>query len=419
MKPIMLSEIASGVAALFVCSLFSCSALAEYKIGAGDTLSITVAGLPDLATKSRVDVDGDASVPLVGQVFVAGLSVADALAKLRSVLPSREYRRRTEDGREYPVIISPDEVGLSVFEYRPIYLNGDVARPGSELYQPKMTVRQAVALAGGYDVLRYKLDNPFLQLSDLTSQYNNLWIDYAKQQALVARLQAELEGASDVSSKAIASTPIGSGVGNDIIANERKQLAVRNADFAKEKNYLRDASAKEAERAGVLNEQLGKERDGVSADAEDLQRYTDLFKKGAIALPLLADARRTVLLSSTRALQTTAVLDSVELEKQELSRKLEHTDDNHRMLLLQELQAANIELAKTHALLQSVSDKLRYTGMVKSQLVRGNDSQPKITLVRDVDGHRTETIIGVDSELQPGDTIDIALQIDDPVIPVQ
>ena len=300
MKLTLLSTIASGVVALLVFGSFSCSAFAEYKIGAGDTLSIAVAGLPDLSTKSRVDVDGDASIPLVGQVYVAGLSVADALAKVRSVLPTREYRRRTEDGREYPVIISPDEVGLSVFEYRPIYLNGDVAHPGSEPYQPRMTVRQAVALAGGYDVLRYKLDNPFLQLSDLTSQYNTLWIDYAKQQARVARLQAELDGATDVNSKAISSTPIGVGISNDIVANERKQLAVRNSDFAKERTFLRDASTKEAERAGVLNEQLGKERDGVTTDTEDLQRYTDLYKKGAIALPLLTDARRTVLQSSTR-----------------------------------------------------------------------------------------------------------------------
>ncbi len=418
MKRTFSFKVASS-ASFFLVSFALSSAFAEYKIGAGDTLSITVAGLPDLATKSRVDVDGDASVPLVGQVFVAGLSVADALAKLRSVLPAREYRRRTEDGREYPVIISPDEVGLSVFEYRPIYLNGDVAHPGSQPYQPRMTVRQVVALAGGYDILRYKLDNPFLQLSDLTSQYNNLWIDYARQQALVARLQAELDGAADVNSKALMSAPIGIGIGNEIVANERKQLAVRNGDFAKEKTYLRDASAKEAERASVLNEQLAKERDGVSADSEDLQRYNDLFKKGAIALPLLADARRTVLLSSTRALQTTAVLDSVELEKQDLNRKLDRTDDNHRMKLLEDLQLANVELAKTHALLQSVSNKLRYTGMVKSQLVRGNDSQPKITLIRDVDGQRTQSLIGIDSELQPGDTIDIALELVDPDVPNQ
>ena len=83
------------------------------------------------------------------------------------------------------------------------------------------------------------------------------------------------------------------------------------------------------------------------------------------------------------------------------------------------MQEASTELAKTRALLQAVSDKLRYTGMVKSQLLRGNDSQPKITLIRDVGGHRTESSIGVDAELEPGDMIDVALQLEEPVVPVQ
>ena len=412
-------RVALSIVGALAFGLFSSSASAEYKLGAGDTLSISVAGLPELATKSRIDIDGAASVPLVGQVFVAGLSVSDALAKVRSLMPSREYRRRTEDGREYPIIISADEVGLSVSDYRPIYLNGDIARPGSEAYQPKMTVRQAVALAGGYDVLRYKMDNPFLQLSDLTSQYNSLWIDYAKRQAIVARLQAELDGLSDINVKSLITTPIGTGVSNEILTNQRQQLATRNTDFVKEEKYLRDASAKEGDRANVLNEQLGKERDGVAADSEDLQRYTDLYKKGAIALPSLTDARRTVLLSSTRALQTTAVLDSVEREKQDLSRKLDRAGDTRRLRVLEDMQEATTELAKTRALLQSVSDKLRYTGMVKSQLLRGNDSQPKITLIRDVAGHRTESSIGIDTELEPGDMIDVALQLEEPVVPVQ
>ncbi len=394
-------------------------AQAAYRISAGDVLSFSVAGLPELATKAPVDVDGNATLPLIGPLSVSGLSAPQALAKVQAILPSKEFRRRTDDGREFPVIISPAEIGLTVFEYRPVYLNGDVAKPGEEAFRPGLTVRKAISLAGGFDILRFKMDNPFLQLSDLTSDYNTLWVDYAKQQAVVARLQAELDAKQQLDAKLLISTPIAPNLAQEIVDNERNQLAVRNADFAKEQVYLRDAARKEGDRAKVLGEQQSKEQDGVKADATDLQRYTDLYSKGAVALPGLSDARRTVLLSSTRALQTTALLDSVEREQQDLNRKLDRVGDSRRMQLLREMQDATTALASTRTKLQAVSDKLRYTGMVKSQLVRGVDSQPKIVIMRIVDGRPSKINADVDAELQPGDTVEVALQAEQPVAAVR
>jgi polysaccharide export outer membrane protein len=165
----------------------------------------------------------------------------------------------------------------------------------------------------------------------------------------------------------------------------------------------------------VLNEQQSKEQEGVKADIADLQRYTELYNRGAVALPGLSDARRTVLLSSTRALQTTALLDSVEREQQDLNRKLDRVGDSRRMQLLQQMQVATTALASTRAKLQAISDKLRYTGMVKSQLVRGVDSQPKIVIMRVVDGRQSKINADVDAELQPGDTVEVALQAEQPV----
>ena len=114
-------------------------------------------------------------------------------------------------------------------------------------------------------------------------------------------------------------------------------------------------------------------------------------------------------------LQTTSVLDSVEREQQDLARKLDRTADARRILLLKDMQDATTALAATRAKLQAVSEKLRYTGMVKSQLTRGGDSQPKITITRTAEGRPVAVTAGIDTELQPGDTIDVALQIEQPV----
>ena len=41
-------------------------------------------------------------------------------------------------------------VTVSITEYRPFYINGEVKRPGSYPYKKNLTVEKAVSLAGGF-----------------------------------------------------------------------------------------------------------------------------------------------------------------------------------------------------------------------------------------------------------------------------
>src|SRR5947209_8453467 len=135
------------------------SARAEYRLAPGDVLEIGAVGAPDLRHRATIDVDGRASLLLLGNVKVAGLTLAELREQLKSQLSTKTFRARETDSRGRSlassgsdvVTISPEEVIVEVVEYRPIYLNGDVAKPGAQPYRPGMTVRQAIALAGGYD----------------------------------------------------------------------------------------------------------------------------------------------------------------------------------------------------------------------------------------------------------------------------
>ncbi|MGY2051398.1 polysaccharide biosynthesis/export family protein [Methylobacterium sp. JK268] len=395
-------------------------AAADYLIAPGDVLSVEAVAVPELKAKSVVNGDGEVTVPLVGQVRVGGLTLADARARIQSLLPSKEIRRRTDDGREFPLILSASEINVSILEFRPVYLNGDIAKPGEQPFRPGMTVRQTIALAGGFDILRFKMENPFLQLASLRDEYNTAWIDYAKEQQRLARLKAELDGKPDPDRKAVIDTPVAPSLTKELSEGERAILATRSDDIAKEKRYLTDAAAKESERASVLTEQERREKAGVQSDTEDLQRYQQLFDRGNVPMPRLVEARRTVLLSATRALQTTALLASVEREKGDLGRKLQRVDDNRRLEVLREIQDSTAKLATIRSRLQAASEKLRYTGMVKSQLVRGFDSQPQITIFRKSGGTRTRLPADFDTELQPGDVVEIALQAEEaPEVPTR
>src|SRR5439155_24520111 len=69
--------------------LVSSSATAEYKLQSGDTLEIAVTGVPDLKQRLPVELDGEISLPLVGQVKVGGLSLAEARATITGRLSNK------------------------------------------------------------------------------------------------------------------------------------------------------------------------------------------------------------------------------------------------------------------------------------------------------------------------------------------
>jgi polysaccharide export outer membrane protein len=58
-----------------------------------------------------------------------------------------------------------------------------------------------------------------------------------------------------------------------------------------------------------------------------------------------------------------------------------------------------------------VSEKLVYTGLVRSQLVRGKGSKPEISIVRTGVG-AGQIAADEEMELRPGDVIEISLQGD-------
>jgi polysaccharide export outer membrane protein len=109
--------------------------LSDYKLGSGDRIQIQVFDEPDLSMEVRLSDAGTISYPFLGEVRVAGNTVSQLEAQIVSGLIG-DY------------LIDP-KVNVAVVEYRPFYVNGEVDSPGGFPYQPGLTLRKAIALAGG------------------------------------------------------------------------------------------------------------------------------------------------------------------------------------------------------------------------------------------------------------------------------
>jgi polysaccharide export outer membrane protein len=110
--------------------------LSGYRIGAGDRLTIRVAGESDISSDYLVDGSGDISLPYIQTVHIGGLT-APQIEQLISTRLRNGYLRNPK-------------VSVQATTLRPFYILGEVSASGSFAYQPGITVQNAIAIAGGY-----------------------------------------------------------------------------------------------------------------------------------------------------------------------------------------------------------------------------------------------------------------------------
>src|SRR5271168_1401350 len=108
------------------------------KLGIGDLIEISVFGVPDLATKTRVSGSGDVYLPLIDYVHVADLTTDEAQELIQ---------KRLEDGgfvRGAHVSIFVDESASQA-----ITVLGQVARPGTYPAIGERRLFDVISTAGG------------------------------------------------------------------------------------------------------------------------------------------------------------------------------------------------------------------------------------------------------------------------------
>lgn len=394
------------------CLTASGAARAEYKLQRGDALEIQVAGLPELKQKVVVGLDGEISTPMVDALKVAGLTIGEAQKLVKARLSQRLFHQRTLDGKENASTITPDSVSLTIAEYRPVYVDGDVSKPGEQIFRPGMTVRQAVALAGGYELMRFRTTNPFMEGSDLRAEYQKLWLEYVRKQAAVWRLRSELEGADAGKLEDVTKAPLPAADLERIRSMARQELDARREQNEKEIAYLNEAVRVADGQVQLLRSRQKIDEQNVAADAEEYAKLRAFSQKGNLSNARLSESRRLHLFSSVQALQTTAQLSETVRAHQLAQRELSRYSEKRRLEVMEELDENNLELATIRAKMQAVSDKIAYTGIIRSQLIRGG-SRPSIRIARKTDKATEQLSATEDTELQPGDTIEVALRVEE------
>src|SRR5712671_3583872 len=109
------------------------------KLGVGDAVHVVVFQQPDLTTDARISEKGMLTVPLIGEVKLAGLTQAEAGAQIAAELKKGKY------------LVNPQvSVAVTTVRSRQVSVLGLVARPGRyPLDDTSNRLSDVIAAAGG------------------------------------------------------------------------------------------------------------------------------------------------------------------------------------------------------------------------------------------------------------------------------
>jgi len=111
------------------------SATAPHRFQGGEKIKITVYNEPSLSGDYDIDPNGMVSLPLAGTIKAVGLTQAQFEKELAQKFKS-EYLRNPK-------------VTVTILQFRPIYIVGEVEKQGEYPFKPGLNVLTAMAAAGG------------------------------------------------------------------------------------------------------------------------------------------------------------------------------------------------------------------------------------------------------------------------------
>jgi len=111
---------------------------ADYQVGPGDVIDVNVYGNEDLSRIPTVQTNGAISLPLLGELQVAGLTVAEIQRKITNLL-AKDY------------LVNPQvEVKVREFQSQSVSVVGEVNNPGRKPIRGRMRLIDALIESGGF-----------------------------------------------------------------------------------------------------------------------------------------------------------------------------------------------------------------------------------------------------------------------------
>jgi polysaccharide export outer membrane protein len=397
--------------ALLVCLLFLAQAIAaagaedqRYRLARGDVLRITVYGDLGLSGSFPIGTDGTIGYPLLGNIAAAGKSID-------------EVRETIDAGLKVHIAnLSPSVV---VEAYAPVFIVGEVQKPGRYEFRPGMIALELFALGGGQKEALAQGDSAGMQLAGLRQDYADLGMQLLAQDVKRARLEAEL---NERDFSYVAREELGTPdprIVQQVVQSERTLFELRRATLATELESLELQKKSYVEEIDTL-ERSSKLRDGELALLdEDVKQARTMVDRGITSKTQLREKQREISATNRDVLEFGSFLARARQNLTSIDGRLVSMRGQRRGDVAAELREVNIDILRLRRKMIYSVQAMAEAGIALRKKDGSRQAAFRFSAIRLLDGQYKEVEVGQTDLVMAGDILRVSLALEEGDVVVQ
>lgn len=361
-----------------------------YKIVSGDVLQITVYGDAGLSGTFPVSVDGTIGYPILGNIPVVDHSISEISSSISTALLQH---------------IPGLSVSVAVKEYAPVFVIGDVQKPGKYEYRPGMIALELFALSGGLKEATDKMDTAGTQLVTARQEYSDTNLQLFAQGVKRARLEAELDGKpfeyvlEDVSTEDQPAR-------QQIVDSERRLFKLRLAALQNEEKALQAQKGNYREEITTLEQGTTLRNDEISLLEQNVKASQTLVEKGLSAQSTYRDTQRQLSAMRRDALEFGSFLARARQNENDIEQRLLALNELRANDAAKELRDIDLDMLRLRKKLSFIVQTMAEIGAA-AQRATTREQAVKLTfsVARMIDGNYQETELSEHDPIKAGDIL--------------
>ncbi|WP_418137382.1 polysaccharide biosynthesis/export family protein [Agrobacterium sp. El2ro-1b] len=371
----------------------------NYKVATGDVLTISVYGDPGLTGLFPVSADGTIGYPLLGNVNVVDQTVNEIGERISRDLASHVANR---------------SVAVAVKEYAPIFVVGDVQKPGKYEFRPGMIVLELFALGGGLRESNAQRDTSGIQLIAAQQEYEDMSMQLLSQDIRRVRLEAELNDTEfEYKGDEIGLVRDRAAL-EKIVASETSLFRLRLSAQQDEKTNL------EVQRQNFIQEIDTLQKSNVMRSQQlelldmDVNASKELVTRGAASESALRERKRELLSMNQQVLESTSFLARAQQNKSEVERRILELKSKRHNDAATELRETSLDIMRLKKKLDFSLQSMAEIGSTARRVSSLEDMiQTKFFIVRQVAGTYREIAADEHTQVRAGDVVRVRLSVSD------
>ena len=385
-------------------------AASAYRLGPGeqitlrvvvwDSAELTFVDLAAISGSYTIGPDGTVMLPIVGTVEAAGTTtsaLADTVAGDLQSLTGLSER---------------PSVAIAIETYRPVFVLGDVARPGEYPFRPGMRAVQLLALSGGFYRLADELGSGlFREGIRVTGNLREVRIDLASARIREARLRAEAADEVTFERPAGLTHPDGEAAIEEIVAREQVLMSTRRQSLASQMSSLESTRELLQTEVRILEEKQKGIESQVELMSETVGNLSELVDRGLVRSPNFINSQRALMDLESRQLDAENQVFRARQSIGEIERDLNDVVQRRKTNVLAELQDVQAQIARLRVREETQSRMLAETQAEAAMLTEDEegmqDMVPVFRVSRETEDGLTTQIVTPDLELQPLDVLEV------------